>query len=42
MGAMEAVLAEGIATPDIGGKANTAEVTDAICAKIRKIVPKTR
>jgi len=42
MGATEAVLAEGIATPDIGGKANTAEVTDAICAKIRKIVPKTR
>jgi tartrate dehydrogenase/decarboxylase/D-malate dehydrogenase len=42
MEAMKSVLAEGICTADIGGKANTAEVTDAICAKIRKIGPKAR
>jgi tartrate dehydrogenase/decarboxylase/D-malate dehydrogenase len=36
MEAMKSVLAEGICTADIGGKAKTAEVTDAICAKIRK------
>ncbi len=42
MEAMKSVLAEGICTVDIGGKANTAEVTDAICAKIRKTGPKAR
>jgi tartrate dehydrogenase/decarboxylase/D-malate dehydrogenase len=42
MEAMKAVLAGGICTADIGGKANTAEVTNAICAKIRKIGPGAR
>ncbi len=42
MEAMKSVFAEGICTADIGGKANTAEVTDAICAKIRKIGTRAR
>jgi len=42
MEAMKSVFAEGICTADIGGKANTAEVTDAICAKIREIGPRAR
>lgn len=42
MEAMKSVLAEGICTADIGGNANTAEVTNAICAKIRQIAPKVR
>jgi tartrate dehydrogenase/decarboxylase/D-malate dehydrogenase len=42
MEAMKSVLAEGICTADIGGKAITAQVTDAICAKIRKIGSKAR
>jgi tartrate dehydrogenase/decarboxylase / D-malate dehydrogenase len=40
--AMTSVLAEGTCTADIGGKANTAQVTDAICARIRKAGPKGR
>lgn len=42
MEAMKFVLAGGTCTADIGGKADTAEVTDAICAKIRKIGAKAR
>jgi tartrate dehydrogenase/decarboxylase / D-malate dehydrogenase len=42
MEAMKSVLAGGICTADIGGKANTAEVTDAICATIRKIGQRAR
>jgi tartrate dehydrogenase/decarboxylase / D-malate dehydrogenase len=42
MDAMKSVLAGGVCTADVGGKANTAEVTDAICAKIRTIGHRTR
>jgi tartrate dehydrogenase/decarboxylase/D-malate dehydrogenase len=42
MEAMKSVLAGGTCTADIGGKANTAEVTDAICAKIRKFGSRAR
>jgi tartrate dehydrogenase/decarboxylase / D-malate dehydrogenase len=37
MRAMKAALADGICTADIGGKANTAEVTEAICRRIRDV-----
>jgi len=40
--AMASVLAEGTRTADIGGKANTAEVTEAICSRIRKLAAKAR
>lgn len=35
MRAIEAVTAAGIHTPDLGGKATTAEVTGAVCAHLR-------
>ena len=35
MRAVEAVTADGILTPDVGGKATTQEVTDAVCEAIR-------
>jgi tartrate dehydrogenase/decarboxylase/D-malate dehydrogenase len=35
MRAIEKVCAEGILTPDVGGKATTREVTDAVCEAIR-------
>ena len=35
MRAVEAVTAEGIQTPDVGGIATTREVTDAVCKAIR-------
>ena len=35
MRAVEKVCAEGILTPDVGGKATTREVTDAVCEAIR-------
>ncbi|MBS7702204.1 tartrate dehydrogenase [Chelatococcus asaccharovorans] len=35
MRAVETVSAEGIMTPDVGGKATTQEVTDAVCEAIR-------
>jgi tartrate dehydrogenase/decarboxylase/D-malate dehydrogenase len=35
MRAVESVSAEGIMTPDVGGKATTQEVTDAVCEAIR-------
>ena len=35
MTAVEQVCAAGIVTPDLGGKANTAEVTAAVCEAIR-------
>ena len=35
MRAVEKVCAEGIMTPDVGGKATTREVTDAVCEAIR-------
>ena len=35
MRAVEAVCAAGVMTPDIGGTATTAEVTDAVCTTIR-------
>lgn len=35
MRAVEAVCAAGVMTPDVGGKANTQEVTDAVCEAIR-------
>jgi len=37
MKAIEAVLKEGTVTPDLGGKASTAEVTAAVCKKIRNL-----
>ena len=37
MKALEAALKEGTLTPDLGGKASTAEVTAAVCEKIRKL-----
>jgi tartrate dehydrogenase/decarboxylase/D-malate dehydrogenase len=42
MAAVEAITAEGrILTPDLGGKATTWEVTDAICARLKAAVPAT-
>jgi tartrate dehydrogenase/decarboxylase/D-malate dehydrogenase len=35
MRAVEAVTADGVLTPDVGGKATTQEVTDAVCEAIR-------
>ena len=35
MRAVEAVTADGVLTPDVGGKATTQEVTDAVCRAIR-------
>ena len=35
MRAVEKVCADGILTPDVGGAANTAEVTEAVCEAIR-------
>ena len=35
MTAVEEVCAEGVLTPDVGGKATTREVTDAVCEAIR-------
>jgi tartrate dehydrogenase/decarboxylase/D-malate dehydrogenase len=35
MQAVERVTGEGIRTPDVGGKATTREVTDAVCDAIR-------
>ena len=35
MRAVEQVTGDGVRTPDIGGKATTQEVTDAVCAAIR-------
>jgi len=42
MEAMKSVFAEGVCTADIGGKANTAEVTQAICARIRRSGQRSR
>jgi tartrate dehydrogenase/decarboxylase/D-malate dehydrogenase len=36
MRAIEKVTGEGVLTPDVGGKATTKEVTDAVCEAIRK------
>ena len=36
MRAVEQVCADGVTTPDIGGKANTQDVTDAVCEAIRQ------
>ena len=42
MAAVEAITAEGqMLTPDLGGKATTWEVTDAICARLNAAVPAT-
>jgi tartrate dehydrogenase/decarboxylase / D-malate dehydrogenase len=35
MRAVEAVCAQGVMTPDVGGTATTAQVTDAVCESIR-------
>lgn len=35
MRAVEKVCADGVMTPDVGGKANTQQVTDAVCEAIR-------
>ena len=32
-------MSEGILTPDLGGKASTNAVTEAICEKIRRLKP---
>jgi len=37
MKAVEATLKDGILTPDLGGKASTADVTAAVCKKIRTL-----
>lgn len=34
---MEQVTADGIKTRDIGGQSTTAEVTDEICSRLRKL-----
>ncbi len=36
MTAVEAVTAEGVLTPDLGGRATTAQVTQAVCEKLRR------
>jgi tartrate dehydrogenase/decarboxylase/D-malate dehydrogenase len=36
MKALKETIASGICTPDVGGKANTLQVTDAICDRIRR------
>jgi isocitrate/isopropylmalate dehydrogenase len=40
LSAMKAALARGIATPDIGGKLNTREVTSTICDPLRRLALK--
>ncbi len=37
MDAMESTFMSGISTPDLGGNANTNEVTDSICREIRRL-----
>ena len=37
MAAVEQVCATGLLTPDLGGKATTAEVTRAVCEAVRGI-----
>ena len=37
MDAMESTFMSGISTPDLGGNANTTEVTDSICREIRRL-----
>jgi tartrate dehydrogenase/decarboxylase/D-malate dehydrogenase len=39
MAAIEAVTASGVQTPDLGGKATTAEVTRAVCERIASAAP---
>jgi tartrate dehydrogenase/decarboxylase/D-malate dehydrogenase len=36
MAAIEAVTASGVHTPDLGGKATTAQVTKAVCDYLNK------
>jgi tartrate dehydrogenase/decarboxylase/D-malate dehydrogenase len=38
MGAIEKVTASGLHTPDLGGKAGTADITRAVCEALRQIV----
>lgn len=40
MDAVEAVTERGIATRDLGGSANTKEVTDAVCKELEKVYEK--
>lgn len=40
MKAMVDALAEGVSTPDVGGKSDTRAVTDAICGRIRRLAGK--
>lgn len=37
MDSVEAITERGIATWDLGGKAGTQEVTDAVCAELEKV-----
>jgi isocitrate/isopropylmalate dehydrogenase len=37
MESVETVTERGVATRDLGGKAGTQEVTDAVCAKLEKM-----
>jgi tartrate dehydrogenase/decarboxylase/D-malate dehydrogenase len=39
MEAIEYVTASGVHTPDLGGKATTADVTRAVCACIARAIP---
>jgi isocitrate/isopropylmalate dehydrogenase len=37
MDSVEAITEQGIATRDLGGKATTKEVTDAVCAELERL-----
>jgi tartrate dehydrogenase/decarboxylase/D-malate dehydrogenase len=37
MNALTETLAEGMTTADVGGRANTREVTEAVCTRIRML-----
>ena len=40
MDAVENVMGQGVKTRDLGGKAGTKEVTEAVCAEIKRLGPK--
>jgi isocitrate/isopropylmalate dehydrogenase len=42
MESVEAITERGIATRDLGGKASTKDVTDAVCAELEKVYSTSR